>query len=150
MDINTPDWVKNAIFYQIFPDRFASSERVPKPSRSLQILLVEDGWANQKLAAGLLKKWGHEIVIANNGDIDVSWDPTLVSRGVISHGAVEIHGAHGYLIDQFFWEGTNQRDDEYGGSLENRGRFAIEVIEAVRAEVLEEEQKKVPPTEPSP
>ena len=31
--------------------------------------------------------------------------------------AVEIHGAHGYLVDQFFWEGTNQRDDEYGGSL---------------------------------
>jgi 2,4-dienoyl-CoA reductase-like NADH-dependent reductase (Old Yellow Enzyme family) len=49
--------------------------------------------------------------------------------------AVEIHGAHGYLIDQFFWEGTNQRDDEYGGSLENRGRFAIEVIQAVRAAV---------------
>jgi len=49
--------------------------------------------------------------------------------------AVEIHGAHGYLIDQFFWEGTNQRDDEYGGSLEKRGRFAVEVIEAVRAAV---------------
>ena len=46
--------------------------------------------------------------------------------------AVEIHGAHGYLIDQFFWEGTNQRDDEYGGSLEKRSRFAVEVIEAVR------------------
>jgi len=49
--------------------------------------------------------------------------------------AVEIHGAHGYLIDQFFWEGTNQRDDEYGGSLERRSRFAIEVIAAVRAAV---------------
>ncbi len=49
--------------------------------------------------------------------------------------AVEIHGAHGYLIDQFFWEGTNQRDDEYGGSLEKRGRFAIEIIKAVRAAV---------------
>lgn len=48
---------------------------------------------------------------------------------------VEIHGAHGYLIDQFFWEGTNQRDDEYGGSLENRGRFAVEIIRAVRAAV---------------
>ncbi len=48
---------------------------------------------------------------------------------------VELHGAHGYLIDQFFWEGTNQRDDEYGGSLENRLRFAIEIVEAVRAEV---------------
>jgi 2,4-dienoyl-CoA reductase-like NADH-dependent reductase (Old Yellow Enzyme family) len=46
--------------------------------------------------------------------------------------AVEIHGAHGYLIDQFFWEGTNRRDDEYGGSMERRGRFAIEIIEAVR------------------
>jgi 2,4-dienoyl-CoA reductase-like NADH-dependent reductase (Old Yellow Enzyme family) len=49
--------------------------------------------------------------------------------------AVEIHGAHGYLVDQFFWAGTNVRDDEYGGSMENRSRFAIEIIEAVRAAV---------------
>jgi len=49
--------------------------------------------------------------------------------------AVELHGAHGYLIDQFFWEGTNQRDDEYGGSMQERGRFAVEIIEACRAEV---------------
>ena len=49
--------------------------------------------------------------------------------------AVEIHGAHGYLIDQFFWEGTNQRTDGYGGSMAARGRFAVEVIEACRAEV---------------
>jgi len=48
---------------------------------------------------------------------------------------VEIHGAHGYLLDQFFWEGTNQRTDEYGGSLENRGRFVAELIAACRAEV---------------
>ena len=46
---------------------------------------------------------------------------------------VEIHGAHGYLIDQFLWEGSNQRSDEYGGSLENRCRFALEVVKAVRA-----------------
>ena len=49
--------------------------------------------------------------------------------------AVELHGAHGYLIDQFFWEGTNQRDDKYGGSMEKRGRFAVEIIAAVRAAV---------------
>ncbi len=48
---------------------------------------------------------------------------------------VEIHGAHGYLIDQFLWEGSNQRGDEYGGSLENRCRFALEVVKAVRAKV---------------
>jgi 2,4-dienoyl-CoA reductase-like NADH-dependent reductase (Old Yellow Enzyme family) len=45
---------------------------------------------------------------------------------------VEIHGAHGYVIDQFFWDGTNQRDDLYGGSLEARTRFAAEIVEAVR------------------
>lgn len=48
---------------------------------------------------------------------------------------VEIHGAHGYLIDQFFWEATNKRSDEYGGDMVGRTRFAVEVIEAVRAAV---------------
>jgi 2,4-dienoyl-CoA reductase-like NADH-dependent reductase (Old Yellow Enzyme family) len=53
----------------------------------------------------------------------------------IGFDAIELHGAHGYLIDQFFWEGTNQRTDEYGGDLAGRSRFAIEIIEAVRAAV---------------
>lgn len=46
---------------------------------------------------------------------------------------IEIHGAHGYLIDQFFWQGTNQRTDHWGGSMENRSRFALEIIKASRA-----------------
>ena len=50
--------------------------------------------------------------------------------------AVELHGAHGYLIDQFFWEGTNLRDDRWGGAtLAERSRFAAEIIKAVRAEI---------------
>lgn len=53
----------------------------------------------------------------------------------IGFDAVEIHGAHGYLIDQFFWDVTNKRTDEYGGDLVGRSRFAVEVIEAVRAAV---------------
>ena len=44
---------------------------------------------------------------------------------------VELHGANGYLIDQFLQDGTNKRTDIYGGSLENRTRFLIEVAEAV-------------------
>lgn len=48
---------------------------------------------------------------------------------------IELHGAHGYLIDQFFWEGTNRRNDAYGGSIEKRARFACDIIEAVRAAV---------------
>jgi len=49
--------------------------------------------------------------------------------------AVEVHGAHGYLIEQFLSPFSNQRQDEYGGSDENRARFAIEIIEAVRKRV---------------
>ena len=49
--------------------------------------------------------------------------------------AVEIHGAHGYLIHQFLSPRTNQRKDRYGGSPENRGRFALEVLRKVREEV---------------
>jgi 2,4-dienoyl-CoA reductase-like NADH-dependent reductase (Old Yellow Enzyme family) len=49
---------------------------------------------------------------------------------------VEVQGAHGYLIDQFFWAGTNQRDNCYGGTtLKERSRFAVEVISAVRKAV---------------
>ncbi|UOG73626.1 alkene reductase [Hymenobacter tibetensis] len=44
---------------------------------------------------------------------------------------VEVHGANGYLVDQFIQDGTNKRTDEYGGSVENRARFALEVVEAV-------------------
>ena len=51
----------------------------------------------------------------------------------IGMDGVEIHGAHGYLIDQFFWEGTNQRTDSWGGNMENRSRFAVEIIKAIRA-----------------
>jgi len=48
---------------------------------------------------------------------------------------LELHGAHGYLIDQFFWEGTNERSDGYGGNLVQRTRFAVEVIQEVRRRV---------------
>jgi len=52
--------------------------------------------------------------------------------------AVELHGAHGYLIDQFFWHRTNLRSDRYGGDLSNRLRFGVEVVKAVRAAVGED------------
>jgi N-ethylmaleimide reductase len=44
---------------------------------------------------------------------------------------VEVHGANGYLIDQFLRDGSNHRTDAYGGSIENRSRFLFEVVEAV-------------------
>lgn len=49
----------------------------------------------------------------------------------VGFDGVDIHGAFGYLIDEFLCTGSNQRTDEYGGSVENRARFALEVVEAV-------------------
>ena len=49
--------------------------------------------------------------------------------------AVELHGAHGYLLDQFLWDKTNLRDDDYGGTLQRRTRFPAEVVSAVRTAV---------------
>jgi N-ethylmaleimide reductase len=59
------------------------------------------------------------------------------ARAAIDAGfdGVEIHGANGYLIDQFLKSGANQRTDEYGGSIDNRARFLLEVVDAVSAEI---------------
>jgi len=56
------------------------------------------------------------------------------ARG-IGVDALEIHGAHGYLLDSFLNPATNTRTDRYGGSVENRMRFPLEILRAVRQEV---------------
>jgi 2,4-dienoyl-CoA reductase-like NADH-dependent reductase (Old Yellow Enzyme family) len=48
---------------------------------------------------------------------------------------VELHGAHGYLIDQFFWAAMNHRQDSYGGSMRDRARFGAEVVTEIRRRV---------------
>jgi 2,4-dienoyl-CoA reductase-like NADH-dependent reductase (Old Yellow Enzyme family) len=53
----------------------------------------------------------------------------------IGFDGIELHGAHGYLIDQFFWDKTNRRTDRYGGGIVERTRFAVEIIEACRQAV---------------
>ncbi|XP_072970511.1 putative 12-oxophytodienoate reductase 11 isoform X6 [Typha angustifolia] len=64
-------------------------------------------------------------------------DFRLAARNAIEAGfdGVEIHGAHGYLIDQFIKDQVNDRTDKYGGSIENRCRFALEIVDVVVDEV---------------
>jgi 2,4-dienoyl-CoA reductase-like NADH-dependent reductase (Old Yellow Enzyme family) len=60
-------------------------------------------------------------------------DYAAAARNAIAAGfdGVQIHGANGYLVDQFLRDGANLRDDEYGGPVENRLRFMTEVLESV-------------------
>jgi 2,4-dienoyl-CoA reductase-like NADH-dependent reductase (Old Yellow Enzyme family) len=88
--------------------------------------------------SGLVKDGSPNGVAMNKQDIkDVieAFAQAAADAQAIGFDGVEVHGAHGYLIDQFFWEGSNQRDDEYGGNLVARTRFAVEIIQAIRARV---------------
>ena len=69
-------------------------------------------------------------------DTVAAFAKAAVAAKSLGFDTVELHGAHGYLIDQFFWSGTNRREDRYGGaSIRERSRFAAEVIASVRAAI---------------
>jgi len=67
------------------------------------------------------------------GDVVQAFANAAKRADRIGARVIEIHGAHGYLIHQFLSPITNRRTDDYGGSLGNRMRFAIEVFDAIRA-----------------
>ncbi len=77
----------------------------------------------------------HGMTQADIDEVIAAFAQAARDAKAIGMDGVEIHGAHGYLVDQFFWEGSNQRTDGYGGDLAARSRFAIELIQAVRAAV---------------
>lgn len=70
-------------------------------------------------------------------ELIAAYTQAAVDAKRLGFDAVELHGAHGYLIDNFFWEGTNQRNDEYGGSLVKRTRFAEKIVQNIRHKVGE-------------
>lgn len=82
-----------------------------------------------------LQQTADPVSIAKIEEVIESFTRAAVSAKKLGFDGVEIHGAHGYLIDQFFWEETNRRTDIYGGDLVGRTRFACEIIHAIRREV---------------
>ena len=66
-------------------------------------------------------------------DITASFARAAADARAAGFDGVELHGAHGYLLDQFHWPATNRRDDDYGGDITGRVRFSAEVAAAVRA-----------------
>lgn len=88
-----------------------------------QVVVTKDGWVpvspNRALTIeeipGIVEEFRMGAVRAKQAGFD----------------GVELHGANGYLIDQFLQDGTNKRTDIYGGSIENRSRFLFEILDAV-------------------
>lgn len=78
---------------------------------------------------------GSALTAAELDEVVQAFADAAAAAERIGFDGVELHGAHGYLIDQFLWEGTNRRTDGYGGSIEARARFAAEIVSAVRAAV---------------
>jgi 2,4-dienoyl-CoA reductase-like NADH-dependent reductase (Old Yellow Enzyme family) len=94
------------------------------------------GW--QTVAPSAVPFAGHEhppIALDRAGLARVrdAFAAAATRAGRLGLDAVQLHGAHGYLLHQFLSPLSNGRDDEYGGSLENRMRFPLEVFDAVRA-----------------
>ena len=82
------------------------------------------------------KKFGEGMTDAEVADAIAAFASAAAAAKKLGFEAVELHGAHGYLIDQFFWDGTNEREDAFGGpGLPGRARFAAEILKAVRAAV---------------
>jgi 2,4-dienoyl-CoA reductase-like NADH-dependent reductase (Old Yellow Enzyme family) len=81
-------------------------------------------------------KFGEGMSDADIADAIDAFGAAAADARRLGFDAVELHGAHGYLIDQFFWDGTNERGDAFGGpSIGERARFAAEILKSVRAAV---------------
>lgn len=77
------------------------------------------GPMSQREIDGIIEAYGYSAEAAQRAGFD----------------GIEIHAGHGYLVDQFFWDRTNRRTDRYGGSLRDRTRFAVEIVQEIRQRV---------------
>ncbi|MEW1717972.1 NADH:flavin oxidoreductase [Streptomyces sp. NPDC093109] len=78
---------------------------------------------------------GHAMTRADLDEVIAAFAQAAAAAERTGFDGIELHGAHGYLIDQFLWSGTNRRTDAYGGDPLARTRFAAEIVAACRAVV---------------
>jgi 2,4-dienoyl-CoA reductase-like NADH-dependent reductase (Old Yellow Enzyme family) len=114
-----------------------ASVSAPWVKRGAQLAKDQGGWDTIAPSAVPFHPTDRPPVAMSKQDIqDVVGAFRAAARRALAAGfeIVELHGAHGYLINEFLSPLTNQRTDEYGGSLENRLRFLKQIIQAVRSE----------------
>lgn len=87
--------------------------------------------------AGPGHPYGRAMTTTEIDDAIAAYGRAVAAARELGFDGVEIHGAHGYLPDQFLWPGTNRRQDAYGGSLEGRLRFPLELVRECRRQAGE-------------
>jgi 2,4-dienoyl-CoA reductase-like NADH-dependent reductase (Old Yellow Enzyme family) len=107
-------------------------------------------YKNETIAPSAIKPKGEQLgFYGGSGEFAIPREMTKEDIQQVIHGfvqaskraveagfdGIELHGANGYILDQFLTDYTNQRSDEYGGTTENRVRLSVEVLQAVRKEV---------------
>ncbi|WP_067562532.1 NADH:flavin oxidoreductase [Nocardia acidivorans] len=105
-------------------DRMVGNPPVPDAPRIGPSGIALDGTAS-----------GREMTQADIDAVIAAYVTAAVSAEALGFDGIEIHGAHGYLIDQFLWAHTNRRTDVYGGDVIGRTRFAAEIVAACRDSV---------------
>ncbi len=88
--------------------------------------------------SGLTHKGKLVAAVPSETDVDdmvASFARSAAHAAKLGFDSIEIHGAHGYLVDEFFWEIMNAREDKYGGDLTDRTRFAADIISECRKAV---------------
>ena len=120
------------IFLQLYhAGRQSHSQLQPGGAQPVAPSAVEHGGVAYTEAGWIANTPARALTIAEIADLVESFR-SAAERGVqAGFDGVEIHGANGYLFDQFLQDGSNKRTDIYGGSLENRSRFLFEVTRAL-------------------
>lgn len=114
--------------------------QINHPGRQMQVNLGQPTWAPSAVAlelGNLSKRFAtpQEMTLAVIQEVIERFARTARLAEQAGFTGVEIHAAHGYLLSQFLSPLSNQRSDQWGGSLENRARLLLEIVKAVRAVV---------------
>jgi 2,4-dienoyl-CoA reductase-like NADH-dependent reductase (Old Yellow Enzyme family) len=92
---------------------------------------------NERLGpSGLVRagiEGGRPMTAADIEAVIEAYAVAAANAAALGFDGVEIHGAHGYLVDQFFWHETNVRDDDFGGDVSARTRFAAQIVKRIRS-----------------
>jgi 2,4-dienoyl-CoA reductase-like NADH-dependent reductase (Old Yellow Enzyme family) len=127
---------------RMFPQLWHVGQVHKPPVKGAAGVFDEDSNASERVGPsgifgkdGTFQKLGRPATSRDISDIVEAFAQAAASAQKLGFDGIEIHGAHGYLIDQFLWGQTNLRDDDYGGDLKRRGRFALEIVSEIRKRV---------------